>query len=823
MQQFDLHETNTFLATYGWADLDPDLVLTVLRVTGGNPLFLGRVAVLGLDDRQAALPGGVHVAIHEASARLDAGARRILQVVAVLGLSPLVSEAAAVAETDPASVLDAVAEGTMAGLVTAEDPARFTYSHELVRSAFEHALPARERLDAHARAVLVVAGDERVLSPERSARSAHHALAAAPRSVGDARIAVSACRAAARSMVDSFAYEQADTLLSSAVDLHDAPGLGPAPAPLVVDWAQAALLCGRLAEARVRFERAATVARREGDAVRLAEAALGLGGHWLNERRAPVERARVLALQRSALAGLPESHESLRCRLVTRLTAEAVYDGGPLEPVHQALAAARECGDPLALAEGLSLTHHTMLAPDLARDRLALANELIGVASESGHEFLALMGLCWRAVDLFLLGDGRAGRALEDLRERADALMSQNILYIIEVLDVMRLIRAGRLDEAVAAAERCYELGIEVGEIDTLGYLCAHLLTIRWIQGRDSEVLELANEAATSPTLVQAEFGFKATAAALAAHAGDVEPARAALDHLASGGLTALPRSSTWLPGMVAIVEVAAVLRDVAVAEEAYELLRPFSDLPVMPSLAVVCLGSTERALGMASLTAGHRDRAIAHLERAVAANRLLQNRPLVAITRAELAAALDQRRRGDDRVRANELLEQAVLDAESMGMTARAAAWRRQLPQLAGGVLPEGPRADRADEAGPDRSPTNGADPQAGWKLAAGARRSAGARPRLGGVALPRRAPEPSRTCNPRSDTGHPRSARRWQRQLRAPRRPRPRCIHGTHPGADGRSGRGRRQQRHRTDRASTSRARRPRRPAGSGDGVGR
>jgi hypothetical protein len=238
-----------------------------------------------------------------------------------------------------------------------------------------------------------------------------------------------------------------------------------------------------------------------------------------------------------------------------------------------------------------------MLAPDLARDRLALANELIGVASESGHEFLALMGLCWRAVDLFLLGDGRAGRALEDLRERADALMSQNIVYIIEVLDVMRLIRAGRLDEAVAAAERCYELGIEVGEIDTLGYLCAHLLTIRWIQGRDSEVLELANEAATSPTLVRAEFGFKATAAALAARAGDIEPARAALDHLASGGLAALPRSSTWLPGMVAIVEVAAVLRDVAVAEEAYELLRPFSDLPVMPSLAVVCLGSTERAL----------------------------------------------------------------------------------------------------------------------------------------------------------------------------------------------------------------------------------
>jgi tetratricopeptide (TPR) repeat protein len=701
---FDLAEASTLLQAYGVRDPDPGVVLAVHRVTGGNPLFLRRIAALGApdphdpDDR---LPSGLSVAIDEAVGRLTPATRRILRSSAVLGLAPSVTEAAAVSDASPASVLDAVAEAAAAGLVlrqgtpsrfTGEGTDRFAFGHELVRAALEGGLAASDRLDAHARAAVAVAGDGPAIPPDRLARRAHHALAAAPRSRDDARLAVSACQAAARSMVASFAYEQADALLSAALDLYDpaAPGLGPPPGRLLVDWARAALLCGRLGEARVRFERVAATAADDDDPTILAETALGLGGHWVNEQRAPVERARVLGLQRSALARLSpdppgaagvagvDRYEALRCRLRSRLAAEAVYDGAPVGPVVDALDAARRCGDPTALAEALSLCHHALLAPEHARRRLDLADELVRVGSEAGDGVQSLMGLCWRAVDLFLLADERAPRALEDLRQRADALACQNILYIVEAIDVMLLMRAGRLDEAEAAAHRAYELGTAVGEVDALGYLGGHLLAIRWIQGRDAELLELAEDVAGSSTLVQAEFAFRAAAATVAARAGHRDRARVALDKLAADGLAALPRSSTWLVGIFVVVEAAVALDDGPIARQAYDLLAPFADRPVMASLAVTCLGSTELALGRAVGAFGDVDRAVDHLERAVDANRRLGHRPLVAIAQGELAAALDRRGGDGDRARAAGLLAGAIAEADALGLSGRAAAWRR-------------------------------------------------------------------------------------------------------------------------------------------------
>jgi tetratricopeptide (TPR) repeat protein len=242
---------------------------------------------------------------------------------------------------------------------------------------------------------------------------------------------------------------------------------------------------------------------------------------------------------------------------------------------------------------------------------------------------------------------------------------------------VMLLVRAGRLDEAEAAAHRCFDLGTAVGEVDALGYLGGQLLAIRWIQGRDAELLDLAEDVAGSSTLVEAEFAFRAAAAAIAARAGHGDRARTALDKLATDGLAALPTSSTWLAGIFVIVEAAVALGDEAIAREAYDLLVPFADRPVMPSLAVACLGSTELALGKAALAFGDTGRAIDHLDRAVDANRRLGHRPLVAIAQAELASALDRRGGDDDRNRAAGLLATAIAEAEAMGMSDRVAAWR--------------------------------------------------------------------------------------------------------------------------------------------------
>jgi tetratricopeptide (TPR) repeat protein len=673
LDRFGLAETAEFL---GAESLDDDLLRVLLRLTGGHPLHLQHALSRGIRGR---VPEGVRAAIVRGVHRLSRRTRTVVSRAALLGPAPAVLEAAVVGDVPTDVVHAALGEASAAGLVAVEDPEHFSFSHDLVREVLQGELTIAEQTDVHARAADSLARTG-TGGTDRLVRLAHHALGAAARSHDDARRAVDAGRAAARALRQSFAYEQAASLLSAAAAVHEQADLPEPLGPLLVDWAEAVLRCGRLSEARGLFDRARTTAR--DDPVVFARAALGLGGMWINEHRTRVEYERVAGLQRRALAALPPGEVALRHRLVVRLAAEAVYHGGPLDPVLAAVDEARRFGDGLVLAEALSLCHHAMLTPRHTTARLALAEELIATASLAGDGMLALVGLCWRAVDLFHQGDSRATRALAELHDRADALRCGGVGYIASAMEVMLLIRAGRLDDAETAAMSCFALGSEVGDADALGFLGAHLTTIRWLQGRDSEVLATVDEIAGSSTLTPAEFAFEAAAAALAARAGEHDRARTGLDRLIARDLAALPQSSTWLAGMHAIAETARVLRDAGVARQVYALLMPYRHLPVMPSLAVTCLGSVERILGIAALTSGDPDGATAHLERALTTNRLLGNRPVAAVTAADLAEALLRCPR-PDRERAAEVLAQAQAEAETMGMSERAAAWARRLHDL--------------------------------------------------------------------------------------------------------------------------------------------
>jgi tetratricopeptide (TPR) repeat protein len=325
--------------------------------------------------------------------------------------------------------------------------------------------------------------------------------------------------------------------------------------------------------------------------------------------------------------------------------------------------------------------------------RLAVAEELIIVASAAGEDLLALMGLCWRTVDLFHLGDRRAVRGLHELRERADQMGCLSIRYVADAMEVMLLIRDGRLDDAEEKALECFDLGTRVGDADAEGYLGAHLATIRWLQGRDAEALGAVEQLADSPTLNPSEFAFQATIAATAARLGKHDQARDVLDRLTAPGLASLPESSTWLPGMLAIVETCLALGEGGLARQAYDLLLPYAGLPIAPSLAVTCFGSVHRALGLAATAFGDIDLAIRHLRQALRANRLLGNRPVTAVTMADLAYALARRSARHDRTRARDLLARALAEAQRMGMRTWASEWtqrRRELSTLDASIVRE-------------------------------------------------------------------------------------------------------------------------------------
>jgi tetratricopeptide (TPR) repeat protein len=697
---------HSYLSAYSRCALPPALSHAVSSITQGNPLHLRSVVGRGTFGAETVLEG-LEQEIARIIAQLADADRQLVGYAALLGMDVSVHAVARVAETAPHVTAMALARAVTLGIMVESAGERMRFVHEQVRDAALASLALPARLDAHARAAALWAGPE----PERMLRRAHHAFIAASRSSADASIAVQTARdtAAALQMVDGF--EPSAALLGQAVELYNAAALPGPVSRLSVEWAEAVLACGRLAEARPLFHRAAHMAEAEGDTVALTRAALGLGGVWVREHRLLAEAERVTALQRHALDVLPPEATVLRTRLTIRLAAEEAYRSGPLLPVLEGVDTARQTGDARTLAEALSLCHHALLAPEYTWRRLAIANELITVATTAGDGMLSLIGLCWRAADLFLLGDHTAEAALAELRLRADALQCRSILFMVRAMEVMLAIRAGQFAQAEEAASACFALGQEVGDVDALAYYGAHLVAIRTFQGREAELTDLVASIATSPTLIERECAFGFAAALFALRAGRPQQAQALLARLQGDRLDTIPASSSWLLAMLAVVELATSLGDSTIAQAAYDALLPYAELPIMASLAVVCFGSVQRALGVAALTCRRYDLAIEHLRTAVAASMRLGHQPAAIQARAELGLAYLQRHNAGDLPRGHAFLKEAMIDADALGMGGLVARWQDALAGIKGmGVVEGGHRVSLTPE------------PHGWWRVALGA-----------------------------------------------------------------------------------------------------
>ena len=153
---------------------------------------------------------------------------------------------------------------------------------------------------------------------------------------------------------------------------------------------------------------------------------------------------------------------------------------------------------------------------------------------------------------------------------------------------------------------------------------------------------------------------------------------------------------------MNGIVETASLLGDADVSDRAYELLRPYADLPMVGSLGITCFGSVHHALGVASLTSGHLDQAIDHLRAAVQHNLALAHWPAVVASRQRLAQAYRRRGQPGDADAARGELETAASEAAALGLPVPDRRRWRALGLLRG--MPPGRPEMASGLAGPER-----------------------------------------------------------------------------------------------------------------------
>lgn len=644
---------------------DAELGSRLWRQSEGSPLVVGELLRLGALD--APLPASFDELVSRRIARLGDGTGRVLEAAAVVGDHFSVPVLAAATAMAGAAVGSALREAAEAGLVGA-DPARpgaHRFVHDMVREAIERGTAPVQRVRLH----LAVgrALDQLGSPPAAPAALAWHFRAGAP--VGGSAQAVRHSALAGDRAMQMLAWDEAAGEYGHA--LAAAAGARPETrADLLLSLGEAQGRAGETARARQSFLEAAGVARRCRDGPRLARATLALsqvsavwGADPVLDRLAGEARALLGRDAPVPAALLPR----------TDFASDSLYDvldGAPTSPAAPAAPPAAPEEDPGAGAPAhagrgaasiLVARHRALAGPEHGADRLATADALVALASETGDDELAATGRGWRVLDL--MEQGRVEEATAD--QRAHAEIAHRLGHARHRSDAaawrsMRALLAGRVDEARVAADEALVLRTSAGdpEASSSFWIQRWAVALEW--GGPGERVEVLDACGDEAAAAASPVAWRASLALLLARSGDLEPAAEELRRVMDRGLGGLVRDPRRLHALTCLAEVAWVLGDVPRAGLLAPLLEPFAAQSVVVGPGLAWLGAVARACGLAAARAHRWDDAARHLGTALAGHRRAGALPLLARTHYEWAQVLTERGRRADRRRAAESLRKS-------------------------------------------------------------------------------------------------------------------------------------------------------------------
>lgn len=676
-------EVARYIAVTIGREPEPDVVGTVSRQTGGNPLFVRELVRLawqeGSIDSLVAIPSATHVmpaGVREVIARrlrlLPADAYAALEVASVAGEEFSLEVVARIAGLDRRRVLRALEHAIDARLLTGDPgaPGHYRFAHALIRDVVYQDLPTDRLASLHGRAGEVIEelyGD----AAEHLAAIASHYLHAAPLG-GEERALRYAQRAGERAMA-MLGWEEAAGYFERALGVLD---LEPAAADvdrrcdLQLSLGDARVRAGETEAARRAFLAAADLARAGSDALRLAGAALGLG------RASPIwgldpELVELLEQARDGLG--VHGDAPLRARVLARLAQAQYYmvaDDVRDALSSEAIEVARASGDDGALADALT-ARRVLWGPDDLSGRAALTEELMAVARRMGDLDLDLRARSWGVVDLVETGDLGAAR----IQIHRHAGLAGRLRQPAHVRDgvvwrAMEALLDGRLDDAAALADEALAIGEQIQDPGARAIYGVQKVMIL-VEQADPERLEEAVTLAREGSEVHPDIpAWRALLAFAEARAGRLEDARADLERATGDGFADVPRDAVFLVTLAHCADAAAITGHREIAASLRRLLDPYGDRWVVIDRGLACKGSTQRLIGLLDGMLGDLDSSVERLDRALTRHLRVGARALAARNRRELASALLTRRATGDAERAASLLAEAETDAHRLGMS---------------------------------------------------------------------------------------------------------------------------------------------------------
>jgi DNA-binding CsgD family transcriptional regulator/tetratricopeptide (TPR) repeat protein len=679
----DQRDVASFVALVVGVEPSSELAATVHRQTDGNPFFVTEVVRLlasqgrlnhaetGPPPRTSGLPEGVKAVVAQRLGRLSDGCRQVLEVAAVLGRD------FDLRVLQPASGLDAnrllgLLEEAEAARVVAEIPGRlgrWRFAHALVREVLYEGLPAARRVRLHGRVGEALEAVYAADPGPHLAELAHHYVAAAPSGEEMVARAVRTASLAGRRALELLAWEEAAGLFEralAALDLAERPDQHER-CELLLSLAEARMAASDVPAARAAYQRAGELARRIGLSEALAHAGLGLGLEFTSGIVDSVE----VGLLEEALAALGGADSLLRARVLARLARVLLFTPQAerrLALSQEAVQMARRLGDPATLAAVLYDHHQVISGPDRAKvadERLAVATEVVEFAERLGDHAMALRGRGLRRTDLLELGDLAGFDAdLAAAEQTAEELRQLHYHWQLPLARAARATLAGRFAEAEEQAAQGLAIGQRAGDQAVVIFHAGVVGTLRWMQGRLDEAVELYQELATR---FPAATVYRTALAAVLAEAGRIDQAQAEVGRLAAGDPAAVPRNLGW---SLSLVLLARHLGDTELAVKLHGLLEPYADRNIaIGRFGGLCVGPASYFLGLLDLTLDRPEQALRRFQHAAALAGRMQARPMVARSREGQARALLALDRPGDRQQAAALLEEVAATAEQLGI----------------------------------------------------------------------------------------------------------------------------------------------------------
>ena len=608
----------------------------------GHPFFareLCRLLMSGGDP--AEVPPAVREVILRRLDALSPASSDLLATAAVAGPQPSVDLLADITGRTSAEVQEQVDEGVLAGAFV-QGPHGPVFGHDLYRESVLSTLPAVRRAEVHRRVVDALLARRRRGVPVAPGDLARHATAALSGGAAglDVQDVVGWAREAADLEEVRFAFVEAAALLERVRRAATRAGVDLAAADrvdLLVAESDLRLKAGDAPGAHALLEEAWSLVLTLDDAALTGSVALGLdrcGARFAMPRE---HLLGVLESARAALEGTGVAAEAeVTAALARQLQHSVPADRPRARPLADAaVEAARRLGEPTTLASCLLAQHDSLWTPGTAQRRVAIAQEIAGLARVGGDRERHAQALLLTANAQLESGSPSFRATLQEYLAVSRMLRQPRHDYLVRTREAALALLDGDIERGDRLSAEAAELGHQVGENDTGNVRMSQRLEVVRALGGPEELRAMATEAID--WWVGAPAHAHAVAAGFLAKAGDLDACRRELDTVLALDDWRADRSYLWSVFVGQVAAAAIAVRDLDLCRRLVDDLRPLRSACAVNGALVCFMGAHAHHLGLLQVALGDRAGAGRMLTEALRIHQRLGAR----VWEAETAAAL--------------------------------------------------------------------------------------------------------------------------------------------------------------------------------------